>query len=186
MRRLASAAFIFFSTACFARGQTNDRQTNLVSCACDPAKPETMAARPCSLCREAENRPGSDAVFLLKDNNPNKPNRWLALPRSHAHSLAAMTQPERTALWNTAAAKGKEMFGDGWALAVNGRKVVTQCHTHIHIGKLLSGIETNNFLVVSSLDEIPVPENEGFWVHPEGARFHVHRGEQITETILLR
>ena len=28
-------------------------------CACDPQKPETMEARQCSLCREAENNPST-------------------------------------------------------------------------------------------------------------------------------
>ena len=33
-------------------------------CACDPQKPETMAARQCSLCREAEKQPADQDDFL--------------------------------------------------------------------------------------------------------------------------
>src|SRR5690348_6447177 len=46
-------------------------------CACDISNPETMAARECGLCKEAEKQPADGAVFFLKDSNPRKPNRWL-------------------------------------------------------------------------------------------------------------
>jgi diadenosine tetraphosphate (Ap4A) HIT family hydrolase len=157
---------------------------NVVTCTCDPSKPETLEARQCGLCREAEKH--TDAVFFLKDINPTKPNRWLALPRTHEHSLAVMPESARTALWTAAAAKGKELFGDEWALAVNGPLVVTQCHTHIHIGKLLQGVENDQFITVQNLSEIPAPAKYGMWVHPQGHEYHVHTGEQITETVLLR
>jgi hypothetical protein len=49
-------------------------------CACDPGKPETMSSRECSLCSEAEKQTGAAEIFFLKDVNPRKPNRWLALP----------------------------------------------------------------------------------------------------------
>lgn len=155
-------------------------------CNCDPAHPETLLARPCGLCREAEKQPPGVKIFFLKDINPTKPNRWLVLPRSHEHSLAAMTPADRTALWTAAIAKAKELFGDQWGLAINGRKVITQCHVHIHIGKLLPGIETDNFIVVNSPDQFPAPADSGLWIHPQGSQYHVHLGEQITETVLLR
>lgn len=155
-------------------------------CDCDPARPETLKARECGLCREAEKQPPGETIFFLKDINPTKPNRWLVLPRAHEHSLAAMTPEERTALWTAAIAKGKELFGDGWGLALNGRKVITQCHVHVHIGKLLPGIETDNFIVVSRPEDFPVPKDTGLWIHPQGSQYHVHLGEQITETVLLR
>ena len=159
-----------------------------VVCGCDPLKPETMSARSCGLCREAEKQPADTKVFFVKDINPTKPNRWLALPRGHAHSLAAMTPEERTALWAGAIQKARELFPDGdWALALNGPQVVTQCHTHIHIGKLLPGVEAGQFITVTKPEEIPVPaENEGLWIHPQGNLFHVHLGEQVTETVQLR
>jgi hypothetical protein len=78
------------------------------------------------------------------------------------------------------------LWGDDWGLAYNGEKVRTQCHTHIHIGKLIKGLETTNYIVVSKPSEIPAKTGEGIWVHPAGVKLHVHLGEQTTETVLLR
>lgn len=160
-------------------------------CACDPAKPETMEVRACSLCREAEKHPPEPFVFFLKDINPRKPNRWLALPRKHyegTQALLGMTPKERTALWTTAIEKAKSLWGEKWGLAKNGDESRTQCHAHIHIGKLLEGVETSNYVVVSGPAKIPVPKDgTGLWVHPtKDGKLHVHLGEQITETVLLR
>src|SRR5207247_2103674 len=159
-------------------------------CACDVARPETLEARECALCREAETQPGEPPVFFLKDNNPRKPNRMLALPRAHGRAqdfLAAMTPQDRLLLWTAAIEKAQALWGDKWGLAVNGNSARTQCHAHIHIGKLLEGIETARFVVVKGAAQIPVPEEgTGMWVHPDGARLHVHLNEQITETVLLR
>jgi len=159
-------------------------------CQCDVSKPETMEARECALCREAEKQSVDTAFFFLKDINPRKPNRWLALPRFHlkgGHELADMTPAQRTAFWTAAIAKATELWGDKWGLAVNGPESRTQCHAHIHIGKLLEGIETSNFVVVEGPAQIPAPaEGAGLWVHPDGSKLHVHLGEVITETVLLR
>jgi len=153
-------------------------------------RPETLEARECGLCREAEKQPADPPVFFLKDTNPRKPNRVLALPRAHGkaqHSFADMTPQQRLLLWSAAIEKAKSIWGDEWGLAVNGDMSRTQCHAHIHIGKLLEGIETRHFVVVDGPARIPVPEDgAGLWVHPEGAKLHVHLGEQITETVLLR
>ena len=160
------------------------------NCACDPARPETLAARDCGLCREAEKQAPDTEVFFLKDINPRKPNRLLVLPRKHgpgAHSLAGMTPEDRTRLWTAAIEKAKSLWGSQWALAVNGDDVRTQCHAHIHIGKLIDGLETAALVEVRSAAEIPVPDDgSGLWVHPEGGRLHVHLREQLTETVLLR
>ena len=159
-------------------------------CACDIAKPETLVERDCSLCREAEKQPADTTIFFLKDVNPRKPNRLLALPRAHGkaqHSFADMTPEQRLLLWSAAIEKAKLLWGDEWGLAVNGDIARTQCHAHIHIGKLLQGVETGRFVVVDGPAQIPVPtDGTGLWVHPEGARLHVHLAEQITETVLLR
>jgi hypothetical protein len=159
-------------------------------CVCDPGKPETVKIRECSLCLEAEKQPAEVGVFFLKDINPRKPNRWLALPKAHyegAHPLADMPHLERVRLWKAAIEKGRELWGDEWGLAYNGDQVRTQCHTHVHIGKLLKGIETGNFIVVNGPEEIPAPKDgEGFWIHPQGKKLHVHLGEQTCETVLLR
>lgn len=159
-------------------------------CVCDAARPETMAARECGLCREAEKQPASAGVFFLKDINPRKPNRLLVLPRAHTkgpHDLIDMTAEERLALWSAAIEKARSLWGDQWGLAINGDESRTQCHMHIHIGKLLDGVETPNFIVVDGPAQIPAPKDaSGLWVHPEGGKLHVHTGEIITETVLLR
>jgi hypothetical protein len=164
---------------------------DITRCACDPASAETMAARECGLCKEAEKQPGGTSVFFLKDVNPRKPNRWLALPRSHGKvgdSFAEMNPALRTELWTAAIAKAKELWKDQWGLAYNGDQSRTQCHAHIHIGKLLQGIETDNFVVVNGPAQIPVPKDgTGLWVHPAADdKLHVHLNEQICETVLLR
>ena len=160
---------------------------DIVSCACDPAKPETLEARPCSLCREAEKQaPGID-VFFLKDTNPTKPNRTLALLRVHDRALDTVPPELRAKLWSQAIAKAKTLFPDEWSVAYNAPAVQTQCHVHVHLGKLIQGVETERFITVTKIEDIPVPaKGEGIWIHPQGNLFHVHGGEQITETVLLR
>ena len=158
-------------------------------CACDPAEPETMKARQCSLCNEAEKQATGETVFYLKDINPRKPNRWLALPRNHQgglHHLHDMPAAARTALWTAAIEKAKSLWGEAWGVAYNGEKVRTQCHTHVHIGKLMSHIENDRFIVVSKASQIPAPPGEGLWIHGAGKKMHVHLGEQTTETVLMR
>jgi hypothetical protein len=160
-----------------------------IDCDCDPARPDTMKLRQCSLCNEAEKQPGDVEIFYLKDNNPRKPNRWLALPRVHgtgAHHMHDLSPKQRAQVWEAAIRKARELWGDEWGLAYNGEKVRTQCHTHVHIGKLLKGVERDNFVVVKRPSEIPVAPGEGVWVHPVGKKYHVHIGEQICETVLLR
>ena len=143
--------------------------------------------RQCSLCKEAEKQPEGTIVFILKDINPSKPGRWLAVLRAHDRSLDTVSSENRAIFWNTAIKKAKELFGDDWALAYNSPSVQTQCHVHVHIGKLIHGVETDQFITVTKLEDIPVPaKGEGIWIHPQGNLFHVHSGEQITETVLLR
>lgn len=158
-------------------------------CPCDPAKPETMKERQCSLCVEAEKQPAGTEFFFLRDINPRKPNRLLILPRVHTdgiHPFAALPADLRTRYLTAAMEKAKSLWGDDWAIAYNGDRVRTQCHTHIHIGKLLPGVEAGDFTVISSLSEFRVPEGSGFWIHPVDGKLHVHTGEQIAETVLLR
>jgi hypothetical protein len=160
------------------------------SCTCDPAVPGTMEARECGLSREAAAQPSHPGVFLLKDTNPRKPNRWLALPnsvRKGVYTLADMTPRERLQLWTASIQKARELWGEEWGLAFNGDEVRTQCQPHVHIGKLLKGVETRNFVIVSRPADIPVPAGgTGLWIHPQGRKLHVHLGEQLAETVLLR
>ena len=162
-------------------------RADFVTCNCDPAKPETLEARQCSLCREAEKQPADVKVFFLQDANPSKPNRWLALPRTHERSLDLVNSERRAELWAAAIRRAKSLFGDQWAIAYNSPSVQTQCHVHLHIGKLIPGVETSQLITAAKIEDIPVPvRGEGYWVHPEGNLFHVHMGEQVTETVLER
>jgi hypothetical protein len=162
-------------------------RADLVTCNCDPSRPETLEARQCSLCREAEKQPAGAKIFFLKDSNPTKPNRWLALPRTHERSIDLLNTGQRAELWTGAIAKAKMLFGDQWAIAYNAPSVQTQCHVHLHIGKLIPGVETSQFITVAKIEDIPVPSGgEGCWIHPQGKLFHVHTGEQINETVLER
>ncbi len=52
-------------------------------CHCDLNNATEMHERACSLCAIAEQQPAYMTVFFLKDSNPTKPNRLLALPRVH-------------------------------------------------------------------------------------------------------
>ena len=67
-----------------------------------------MEARECSLCKEAEKQPADLQFFAVKDTNPNKPNRWMMLPRFHGNrpqQFLEMTPAQRTAYWTAAIAK---------------------------------------------------------------------------------
>lgn len=162
-----------------------------VDCPCDPEKPETLKLRQCSLCELAEQQPPQPAVFFVKDRSPMKPNRWLALPRKHwlgDHPLDEMSAAERTELWTAAIEKATSLWGDEWGVAYNGGQVRTQCHAHIHIGRLLPLrlIDTDNFIVVRGPAEIPSPKGAGMWIHPMNGKLHVHLPEQRAETVLYR
>jgi len=186
MRRLIPAVLAVAILVLPAAAQTGG------PCAC-ASDAELMAhARQCSLCREAEEHANADGYFFLKDNNPHKPNRWLILPVSHRHDgpgvLRGMTRAGRTRFWSAAIARAQELFGGDWALAVNGDKFRTQCHAHVHIGKFIRAAERGiGFVVVKGPEGIPEPKDgTGFWVHPVGGKLHVHLGEQICETVLVR
>jgi hypothetical protein len=161
------------------------------NCACDVSKPDTMEAVNCSLCREAEKQPVDAGVFFLKDTNPKKPNRILALPRKHTpgpHALHDLSAADRTELFTEAIVKGKELWGDQWGVAYNGVESRTQCHAHIHIGKLVDDAETgHDFVVVNTPSEIMVPDDgSGFWFHAVDGKIHVHSGAQVNEFVLMR
>ena len=159
-------------------------------CGCDPTDAASMQARECSLTREAVAQAAGPPVFFVKDINPTKPNRWLALPstaRKGMYTLASMTPQERLRLWTGAIQKAVELWNDRWGLAYNGDDHRTQCQPHVHIGKLLEGEETKDFLVVDGPGQIPLPrEGGGIWVHPQGGKLHVHLGDEIAEPVLLR
>ena len=159
------------------------------NCVCEPTRPDTMQSRECSLCRAADAQAGDAQFFVIRDANPNKPNRWLALPRFHGRNpqdLPGMTAEQRTAYWTVAIQKGQELWGEAWGLAVNSLERRTQCHMHIHIGKLADGSEDDSFITVDGPARIPLPqEGDGMWVHPTSGKLHVHSGNQAPELLLL-
>jgi hypothetical protein len=158
-------------------------------CPCDIKIPETLNARQCSLSKITEQQPPDVGVFFLPDANPKKPNRLLALPRQQSpgmQRIADLTPENRLELWTNAIEKAKEKWGDRWGIAYNGDNVRTQCHVHIHIGRLIDGVEAGEFLLVDGPAQIPVPGVDGYWIHPVNGKLHVHTGEQICETVLLR
>jgi CDP-diacylglycerol pyrophosphatase len=176
---LAAFAFLAVSSA------------DVRTCLCDLSQPEAQNSRECSLCRLADSQPADPPYFFVKDANPNKPNRMLALPRSHGRNpqdLPGMTPGERTAYWTAAIAKAHELWGDGWGLAVNSLERRTQCHMHIHIGKLREGVENDTFTVVDGPADIPLPrgETDGLLIHPAGGKLHVHTGDPAPELLLER
>ncbi len=163
---------------------------DIAGCVCDPEDAASLKDRTCSLTREALAQPESPAVFFLKDINPNKPNRMLALPRKvhrRVHTLADLTAQERTQLWTEAIGKAKELWGEEWGLAFNGDEMRTQCHPHVHIGKFLKAADREGGVLVEGPEHIPVPKDgTGLWVHAKGGKLHVYLGEDLTETVLLR
>jgi len=165
-------------------------RADIRNCLCDLAKPETLEARDCSLCRTAETHPADQPFIFLKDANPNKPNRLLALPRLHAsgpQDLTTMTADQRTAYWTATIARARETWGDAWGLAVNSVERRTQCHMHIHIGKLLDTAENFPVTIVSGPADIPLPhDGDGLLIHPAGGKLHVHTGNDAPELQLQR
>jgi hypothetical protein len=185
---MAKMRVLVLLTAILIAFSTEGRATT--ECVCNLQDEEAMKARQCSLCREAEMQPADVKIFLLHDANPAKSHRWLALPRAHweaNHEIAEMTAADRALLWSTAIDKAKDVWGNEWGVAYNGLEVRTQCHAHIHIGKLLDGMETEkDFVVVDSAAEIPNIPGEGMWVHPVGNKLHVHLHVLRAELVLLR
>jgi len=158
-------------------------------CVCDLSSTESMEARQCGLCRLAEQQTGDAPFFFTKDINPTKPNRLLILPRKHfpgPHSLSEMTPDERTAFWTAAITKAHELWGDDWGVAINADSSRTQCHTHMHIGKLLPDVENDDVVIVDGPASIPLPpDNGGAWIHPVTGKLHVHF-RATAEPVLMR
>jgi CDP-diacylglycerol pyrophosphatase len=161
---------------------------------CDHSRPETYTARDCSLCAATDKQPPEPAYYILKDSNPNKPNRWLLLPRFHdrgPQDLTTLTAEQRTAYWTFGVAKAKELWGDGWGMAINSIERRTQCHLHAHIGRLRQeGVEESmpHRLVVDSPAAIPIERpGDGILIHPTAdGKFHVHYGNDSPELQLDR
>lgn len=156
-------------------------------CVCDPAVPASMEARECNLTRLATEQHGSQPVFFIKDANPTKPDRWLAIPHPIRHTLNDMSPAERNAYWRAALKKAHALWGNDWAVAVNGLEKRTQCQLHAHIGKLLATADSSGGIVVKRIQDIPVPPpGSGIWIQPEGKKLRVHPGEMAGELNIMR
>jgi len=177
------AAWVVLLATCGVRADVRD-------CVCDLASPGIADVRGCSLCIEAAKHPATERVIIVRDSDPTKPNRWLALPRAvydGANPLARMSADERLELWNAAIAKGVEMWGNEWGVAMNGDIARRQCHAHVHIGKLLDDKDDDTGVYVDSAAQLPaISDGTGLWFHPSNGKLHVHAGEQINETVLMR
>lgn len=184
MRRAAWAILLAAST-----NHPNIR-ADVRNCVCDLASPTIAENRACSLCIEAEKHPASEHIILLRDNDPAKPDRWLVIPRKPFDGdspLARMTGAERLEFWNAAIEKATAVWGDDWAIAMNGDIARRQCHLHVHIGKLLEGKENDNGIYVEGAAGLPVlSDGTGLWFHPVNGKLHVHTGEQAAELVLMK
>lgn len=160
----------------------------VVDCPCDHSSIETLKPRVCSLCRTAEEQ--TAAVYFLKDINPHKPNRYLALPKAHdsgMQSVGTIPEPLRTELWRGAIAKARELYQERWGIAHNSHLFRTQCHAHLHMGPMSPEVEDTNGTLYDDPSEFPgFPPDQGMWVHPQGDRFCVHFDRDLTEIVLIR
>jgi hypothetical protein len=176
-------------------------------CPCDHSIAETLLAYPqCSLCLESEFHNPDEACFFVQDIDPSKPNRWLILPRAHdkgMQNLSDLSAAVSHKFWAAAVRKAEELWGKQWGLAVNGELARSQCHAHAHIGKLLDGVEGNEFLykrgfsripgrapiTVKGPDRIKAPgKGAAFWIHPVEGGLHVHIEDRTAaaEFVLMR
>lgn len=160
----------------------------VVGCPCDHAEPESLGPRVCSLCKTAER--ATDAVYFLKDINPHKPNRYLALPKAHDSGLQAVGElPSnlRTQVWTEAITEAERLFGARWGLAHNSYFFRTQCHAHIHMGPLSPEVADENGALYAKPDDFPaVGAEQGIWVHPKDGEYCVHLDRDLAEVVLIR
>jgi hypothetical protein len=160
------------------------------SCACSNI--DDLAAPECSLCGEAvRRRPQRDggSTIVIEDKNPCK-GRWLALPLEHRgpcmQTLSTLSPKARGDLGRTAVAKAAAEFGPGFGLAINPPDQRTQCHLHVHIGRLRPNVTCSaTIAAVSSPDDVfAIATDQGMWVHAAGGGYHVHtsaRPEDLLE-----
>jgi CDP-diacylglycerol pyrophosphatase len=160
----------------------------VADCPCDHSRPDSLQPRVCSLCGTAEKQ--TAAVYFLKDINPHKPNRYLALPKAHEtgmQSLFTIPEPLRTQFWGEAIAKAQELYGERWGLAQNSHLFRTQCHAHLHMGPLSPEVDDVSGTLFDDPTDFPAPPaDQGLWVHPKEGRYCVHLDRDLTEIVLIR
>ena len=160
----------------------------IVDCPCDHRRPDTFSSRVCSLCGTAEKETGE--IYFLKDINPHKPNRYLALPKDHVsgfQSTAHLSDALRDRLWAKAVERAEELFPGRWGLAQNSHFFRTQCHAHIHIGPLSPEVEDTQGTLYREVSDFPNygPE-KGMWLHPKDGMYCVHFDRDLAEIVLVR
>ena len=160
----------------------------VVDCPCDHTRPETLKARVCGLCRTASEQ--ETEFYFLKDINPRKPNRYLALPRPHDRGLqtdGSLPNQQRTRYWEAAIRRATELYPGRWGLAANGYFFRTQCHAHIHIGPLSPEVEDVGGKLYDDASAFPdVGPEQGLWLHPKDGRYCVHLDRDLAEVVLVR
>ena len=156
-------------------------------CVCDPARPETLQGRECSLPLAARDDTSTEPVVFKPDANPTKPNRWLAIPHAFHHTLGDMTAAERARYWNSAIQRATALWNDQWAIAINSEERRSQCQLHAHIGKLLADADGSGGILVAGVEDIPLPDKGlGIWIQPAGKQLRVHLDQAAPETFLMR
>ena len=160
----------------------------VVGCPCDHARADSLGNRVCSLCKTAEKE--SDEIYFLRDINPLKPNRYLALPKPHDsgfQSTADLSDEMRAKLWSHAAERAEELYPGHWGLAQNSHFFRTQCHAHIHIGPLSPEVDDIGGMLVATAGELPnIGPEQGLWLHPRNGVFCVHLDRDLAEIVLVR
>jgi len=156
-------------------------------CVCDPARPDTMQGKECSLTKAAVAEAAGEPVVFKQDANPTKPNRWLAIPHELRHRLDDMSPAERAQYWNGSIQKARALWNDQWAIAINSEERRSQCQLHAHIGKLLADADRSGGILVSRVEDIPLPEKGfGIWIQPEGNQLRAHTDQAAPEVLLMR
>jgi hypothetical protein len=146
-----------------------------------------MQGRECSLTRAAQEKSDAGPVVFIPDANPTKPNRWLAIPHALRHRLDDMPPEERAAYWSAAIAKARALWDDQWGIAINSEERRSQCQLHAHIGKLLADTDRSGGVLVTRVEDIPLPEKGmGIWIQSEGKQLRVHLDQAAPETLLMR
>ena len=147
-----------------------------------------MDKRVCSLCRTAEE--ATDEIYILKDINPRKPSRYLALPKAHDHGFQStihLARELRNELWKRAIQRAEELYPGRWGLAQNSHFFRTQCHAHIHIGPLSPEVVDEGGRVYATVEDMPdVGPAQGIWLHPKDGQYCVHLDRDLAEIVLVR
>ncbi|MDE0102777.1 MAG: hypothetical protein OXN89_10390 [Bryobacterales bacterium] len=160
----------------------------VVDCPCDHTRPESMRERVCSLCGTAER--AQSRVYFLKDINPHKPSRHLALPKAHDagfQSTAHLPPDLRSDLWRGAAERAEQLYPGAWGVAQNSHYFRTQCHAHLHIGPLSPEVDDTGGQLYYRFEDFPnVGPERGVWMHPKQAGYCVHLDRDLAEIVLVR